>query len=729
MKTIFFQPTYSFLNRNAFRNACRAGFLSLLFFLAYAVQGANVYVSTSSGLASACSGASSGDVIFIAAGNYTGPFVLSGKSNVTLKSYNGTVNLEGSSSTGTNGINILHITNSTNILVDGLVFRNNWGNTGNGIIVNGTGNEIDIVNCEFYNIGWTNSKTTMPTSGENAHAIVVVGSTSSAIQNVFIGNNSVHDCITGYSESITLVGNVQNFLVEGNTLDGNTNIGIDAAGHFSWTGAPASVNYARSGIIRENVVKNYAGPAALDAAGGIYVDGGSYITIENNIVFNYKVGFSVGCEVAGKSSTGNIVRNNLAYDCTLSGLFLGSNTTSTVSGTQVYNNTFYKCGTGTYDNGQIALQNNTSSVIKNNIMYPTDWRYAIVQMGGTTTTSHTLAYNLYWRDNANTSSLFYNVSGDANSVKQNPLFVNAGSDDYSISSSSPAVDAGDPSFTGSGQEDLAGNTRKQGSAVDIGAYETAGASLNITVDGATSDWSSVSTIATGGTNLTSLKAADNTSNFYVLAQGSFSTNYQVFLDTDNNSTGSNEYTSSSWSSTGFNYMIENGTLYQYTGTGSSWSWSSLGGITAVKNSSVLELSVPKSSLGISGSVVRVAVASLNSGYSMVGSIPSGTSGAAYTIGSAGSRVTVEVPVALSNMLSIFPNPATDFLRVAHVQDREGVVVIEVIGMDGKQYAEWSELLPQGSYQHELSVKGMPKGMALVRVAANGETTVRRIIIR
>ncbi|MEQ8580390.1 MAG: choice-of-anchor Q domain-containing protein [Marinoscillum sp.] len=728
MKTIFFQPTYSIPNWNSFRNAFRVGFLSFILLLAYTAQGANVYVSTSSGLASACSGASSGDVILIAAGTYTGPFVLSGKTNVTLKSYNGTVNLEGSSSTGTNGINILHITNSTNIVVDGLVFRNNWGNTGNGIIVNGTGNEIDITNCEFYNIGWTNSKTTMPTSGENAHAIVIVGSTSSAIENVFIGGNSVHDCITGYSESITLVGNVQNFLVEGNTLDGNTNIGIDAAGHFSWTGAPASVNYARSGIIRENVVKNYAGPAALDAAGGIYVDGGSYITIENNIVFNYKVGFSVGCEVAGKSSTGNIVRNNLAYDCTLSGLFLGSNTTSTVSGTQVYNNTFYKCGTGTYDNGQIALQNNTSSVIKNNIMYPTDWRYAIVQMGGTTTTSHTLAYNLYWRDNANTSSLFYNVSGDANSVKQNPLFVNAGSDNYSISSSSPAIDAGDPSFTGSGQEDLAGNARKQGSAVDIGAYEIA-APLNITVDGATSDWASVSTIATGGTNLTSLKAADNASNFYVLAQGSFSTHYQVFLDTDNNTSGSNEYTSSRWSSTGFNYMIENGTLYQYTGTGSSWSWSSLGGITAVKNSSVLELSVAKSSLGISGSVVRVAVASLNSGYSIVGFIPSGTSGAAYTIGSAGSRVAEEVSVALSDKLSIFPNPATDYIMISHVQDEEGGVVIEVIGMDGKKHTEWSGLLPKGSYEHELSVMGLPKGMALVRVTANGETMVKKIIIR
>ena len=414
----------------------------------------NVYVSNSSQLATACTNAVSGDIINIAAGTYTGPFVLNGKSNVTLKSYNGTVYMEGSASAATNGIIILQIVNSSTITVQGLVFRNNWGNYADGINVSGSGSGVSISGCEFYNIGWTTSKTTMPTSGQNAHAIVVVGSSSTSISNLFIGGNNIHDCITGYSESLTVVGNVEQFLIEGNTLNSNTNIGIDAAGHFSWTGAPANVNYARSGIIRKNVVSNYAGPAALDAAGGIYTDGGSYITIENNTVYNYKVGFSVGCEVPGKSANGNIVRNNLAYNCSLSGLFLGSNTTSTVSGTGVYNNTFYKCGTGTYDNGQIALQNNTGSIIKNNIMYPTNGRYAMVQMGGTTTTSKTQSYNLYWRDNGNTSSLFYNITGDANAVLQNPLFVNAASNNFHINTSSPAVNAGDPSYNGSGRRIL-----------------------------------------------------------------------------------------------------------------------------------------------------------------------------------------------------------------------------------------------------------------------------------
>lgn len=337
-------------------------------------QAADVYVSNSSQLASACSGASSGDVIFIAAGTYTGPFVLSGKSNVTLKSYNGTVYMQGSSSESSNGIIVLEIYNSNSIAVQNLVFRNNWGNYADGVKIHGYGSGSSVTGCEFYNIGWTTGKTTMPDPSKSAHAIAIVGSTSTSISNVYIGNNSIHDCITGYSESLTLVGNVEYFLVEGNTLNSNTNIGIDAAGHFTWTVAPASVNYARSGVIRGNTVSNYAGPAGLDAAGGIYTDGGSYNLIENNVVYNYKVGYSIGCEVAGNSANGNILRSNLAYGCSLSGLFLGSNTTSSVNNSEIYNNTFYKCGTGTYDNGQIALQNNSGSIIKNNILVSYKWK-------------------------------------------------------------------------------------------------------------------------------------------------------------------------------------------------------------------------------------------------------------------------------------------------------------------------------------------------------------------
>ena len=431
----------------------------------------DVLVNTSAELAAACTNALDGDIILINPGTYQGPFVLNGKNNVTLQNNNGPVYLEGSSSESTNGIIVLSITNSNNIIVKDLVFRENWGNFADGIQIRGFGDGINISNCEFYNIGWSRSKTTLPNAGQNAHAIVAVGSTATPIQNLFIGGNSIHDCITGYSESMTLAGNVRFFLIEGNTLKSNTNIGIDAAGHFSWTGAPADVNFSRSGIIRKNIVSDYAGPAELDAAGGIYVDGGSFVTVENNLVYNYKVGYSIGCEVPNNTNAGNIVRNNIAYNCSLSGLFVGSNTTSSVQNTQVTNNTFYKCGFGTFDNGQIAFQNNSGTIVKNNILYPTPFRTAMVQMGGTTSSSLTISHNLYWRDSGNTDNLFFNVDGNQNAVKANPLFADATNADFHLQQGSPAINAGDSSIDVEGQTDLDGEARINNGAIDIGVDE------------------------------------------------------------------------------------------------------------------------------------------------------------------------------------------------------------------------------------------------------------------
>ncbi|PIB34221.1 hypothetical protein BFP72_01635 [Reichenbachiella sp. 5M10] len=707
---------------------------------AVSTQAADVYVSNSSQLASACSGASSGDVIFIAAGTYTGPFVLSGKSNVTLKSYNGTVYMEGSSSAASNGVIILEVYNSNNISVQNLVFRNNWGNYADGIKIHGYGDGSSVTGCEFYDIGWTTGKTTMPDPSKSAHAIAVVGSTSTSIKNVYIGDNSVHDCITGYSESVTLAGNVEYFLVEGNTLNSNTNIGIDAAGHFSWTGAPASVNYARSGVIRGNTVSNYAGPAGLDAAGGIYTDGGSYNLIENNIVYNYKVGYSIGCEVAGNSANGNILRSNLAYNCSLSGLFLGSNTTSSVNNSEVYNNTFYKCGTGTYDNGQIALQNNSGSVIKNNILYPTNGRLAMVQMGGTSSSSKTQSYNLYWRDNGSTSSLFYNVSGDANAVTQNPLFVNAGGADFRISTTSPAVNAGDPSYSGAGQFDLEGNARVQGSRVDIGAFETnvsgggsGGGSLSITVDGNTGDWSSVSSISTSGSGgPTGLKVADNSDYLYVLVTGSIDTNYEVFIDSDNSATaGSNEYLYTDWPSTGFDFMVENGTLFAHNGQGSGWSWTSLGAVDLVKSGSVIELAISKSSLGSLSSTVRVAAKMISSAWSASGYIPTtGGSAAPYVVGSAGSRGREYfLEEELSSSIDVYPNPSKSQLNIALSLDEMSEVEVRFYDLGGKQVAPvYSELKGAGSQVVTFRVSEvlMP-GLYLTRISVADKQVYNRMV--
>lgn len=422
--------------------------------------------------------ATDGDNIFVRSGTYAEKLAWTNSGTasnpITLSNYKDeVVTISGVNATNASQAALIQISSKSYIRIDGIKFADNIMNNADGINATGSGTDIEITNCEFSNIGWTSSKTTMPSPSNSAHAIIFLGNTVNSYNNILVSNNNIHDCITGYSESLTMVGNVENFTIENNTLQYNTNIGIDAAGHFSWTGAPENVNYARNGTIKNNIVSDFDGPSALDAAGGIYVDGGSFITVENNTVFNYSVGFSVGCEVPNQSNQGNIIRNNIAYNCGLSGLFLGSNTTSVVNDTKVYNNTFYKCGTGTFDNGQMALLNNAGSDIRNNILYPSNGNYAIIQFNGTSSTNKTIDYNILRRDNGNTNSFFYGITGSIqNSVYSNPLFVDSSSYDFHLQTSSPAINAGDPSYTSATDVfDIDGEARVIGESVDIGVDE------------------------------------------------------------------------------------------------------------------------------------------------------------------------------------------------------------------------------------------------------------------
>ncbi|MBT1688687.1 DUF4832 domain-containing protein [Dawidia soli] len=272
------------------------------------------------------------------------------------------------------------------------------------------------------------------------------------------------------------------------------------------------------------------------------------------------------------------------------------------------------------------------------------------------------------------------------------------------------------------------------------ATTSGGGTTAIVVDGNAGEWSAVPTIATNGTGgLTSLKVANSANNLYILAQGtSISTNYQLFIDTDNNTSGSNEYTDSDWTSAGFNFMVENGTLYQYTGTGTNWSWNTLGAVTAVKNATVLEASVPRSSLGTLAATIRVAVGSINSGWTMIGYVPaSSTAGAPYTVGGAPAARTAAPVNATgfdkqeqqSSSLAVYPNPAKSVLHVQYSLGRKGVVYVHMVNVLGQEVRA-VDLGVQEAGKHEatVDVHGLqgyyvlkvrtPAGMETQRVKVN-----------
>jgi predicted outer membrane repeat protein len=67
------------------------------------------------------------------------------------------------------------------------------------------------------------------------------------------------------------------------------------------------------------------------------------------------------------------------------------------------------------------------------------------------------------------------VWNSPSNIDRDPLFAGSASGDYRLSPDSPCINAGDPAYAPkSGQTDLDGSPRSQGSAIDLGAYEFQG---------------------------------------------------------------------------------------------------------------------------------------------------------------------------------------------------------------------------------------------------------------
>ncbi len=151
----------------------------------------------------------------------------------------------------------------------------------------------------------------------------------------------------------------------------------------------------------------------------------------------------------------------------------------------------------------------------------------------------------------------------------------------------------------------------------------------ITIDQSLSDWQTINTLSFN--NGFTLKAADDNSALYISVTGNIGPYYQIFLDTDNNNSGSNEFSYfGTWSQTGFNAMIENGAFSSYTGTGSDWLWSAEIPLTHSRTAAGVELKVDKSLLNASSNI-RIGFASLDNTWTGVGFAPAGNSAAAYTL--------------------------------------------------------------------------------------------------
>ena len=421
---------------------------------------------------------------------------------------------------------LLAITNCSYLTIQGLEFRNyqtaDEAVTPAGIYISGSGTGVRLLGNKVHHIYQNN--TVLNNANANGFGIIVYGNTAAApVDQLIIDGNEVYSLRTGQSESLSLNGNVTNFQITNNTVHDCNNIGIDCIG-FEQKKVDDSVDYARNGVIRGNLVYNvdsqynpgyggnfsgsFANQDARNAtrsAPGIYVDGGANITVERNDVHDCNIGMSFSCETANRYTVGCLVRDNLIRRNHVGGLFLGGAGGSN-GGTQncsVRNNTFYQNDIENYGGGSLDIQHYvTGTTITQNLFVcaPVNTQFVVKDTKDGTFAANAINWNLYSGTATDNLEFLWNGTSygtfadwkastgqDASSrflPSPATLFLvaaPANAADFALGLGSPALNVGDPGFTvPTGETDYFGLPRLAGSRVDIGMSErSTGPEINV----------------------------------------------------------------------------------------------------------------------------------------------------------------------------------------------------------------------------------------------------------
>src|SRR6202158_1086326 len=310
-----------------------------------------------------------------ASGNATDGFI-------TFKSYPGesaVLDAEHITPSGRSGI--LTIQNKSYVRIEGFEIRNfrtaEHRLTPLGISVMGAGSHIELLKNNVHHIEQTFNGRDGPGHGANGFGIAVYGTDAKTpISELLIDGNEVHHLKTGSSESLVVNGNVTNFRITHNVVHDNNNIGIDVIG-FERTAPDPAVDQARDGVVSGNLVYNITsrGNPAYgndENSDGIYVDGGTRILIEQNVIHDGDFGIELASEHKDRATSYITARNNLVYHCHTAGVSIGGYAPERghTDHSAVVNNTLYAndtCGTGS---GEVQMQwNMADNVFANNIVY------------------------------------------------------------------------------------------------------------------------------------------------------------------------------------------------------------------------------------------------------------------------------------------------------------------------------------------------------------------------
>ena len=471
--------------------------------------------------------ANAGDTVYVRGGTYTERvnFTKSGTASapIVFREYPGEVPVIDQTGVTPPDFDsaLFTLSNRSHVIIQGFTLQN-YRTTSDakvpiGILISGSGSGVQLLGNTVRNIEQNN--TVLGNFDANAHGILVRGTSATQLTNLVIDGNHLYDLRLGASEALVLNGNVTNFRVTNNVVHDCNNIGIDLIG-YEGTSSDSAQDRARNGLVAGNVVYDidssfnpaYNGNLTTGggdrSAAGIYVDGGSNIIIERNIVYGCNYGVELASEDPAGTTDVITLRNNLIRHNQQAGIIMGGYNSGrgTTNLCVIANNTLHQNGTVDASGGQIALQFYiTNCKFKNNILAPPAGRAEMVihfPVGGGTArelgTTNVFNHNLYYSTTGQPEfQAFHNgvrqtysslaawqasgvSGGDVGSSVGNPLFVQADPHDraraseYELRSASPAINTGEPDTTyqpASGEEDLFEKSRVRGGRVDRGAAE------------------------------------------------------------------------------------------------------------------------------------------------------------------------------------------------------------------------------------------------------------------
>jgi len=419
---------------------------------------------------------------------------------ITFKSYPGeTAILDAGHFTPSGRQGILTIRNQSYVRIEGLEIRNfhtaEHRLSPLGISVIGSGSHIELLKNNVHHIEQTFDGRDAPGRGGNGFGIAVYGIDAKIpITDLIIDGNEVHHLKTGSSESLVVNGNVTNFRITHNVVHDNNNIGIDVIG-FEHTAPDPAVDQARDGIVSGNLVYNITSkgnPAYQNEenSDGIYVDGGTRILIEQNVMHDVDFGIELASEHKDRATSYILARNNLIYHGHTAGISIGGYAPERghTEHCTVINNTLYDNDTSATGTGEFQMQWNMSdNVFANNIVYAGSRCLIALNKSqlDKDRPAATIDHNLYYCAAGAKASTWAGASGsitgfdkyaeatgyDRHSRFLDPNFVNASTHDFHLQSDSPALAVGTTDALPVGELDLDGAPRVKLGKIDLGCYQ------------------------------------------------------------------------------------------------------------------------------------------------------------------------------------------------------------------------------------------------------------------